>query len=84
MKTTKQYASESSDDSTIETGDALKNNMEEEMKRRCEEVNTTTNMTHNSCKAWNTIINLSNDPASTNPPCLESANKVAHHLLING
>ena len=41
-------------------------------------------MTHNSCKAWKTIIKLSNDPTASNPPCLVSANQVAHQLLING
>ena len=41
-------------------------------------------MTHNSCKAWKTIRKLSNDPTTSNPPCLVSANQVAHQLLVNG
>ena len=41
-------------------------------------------MNHNSCKAWKTIKNISNDPATSTPPCLVSANQVAHQLLING
>ena len=41
-------------------------------------------MTHNSCKAWTTIRKLSNDPTTSNPPCLVSANQVAHQLLVNG
>ena len=43
-----------------------------------------TNMTHNSRKAWKTINKLSNDPTSSNPPCLVTANQVAHQLLVNG
>ena len=66
----KQYASNPFDNSTIETGDALINNMKEEKKKRWEGVITTTNMTHNSRKAWKTIRNVSNDPASSTPPCL--------------
>ena len=41
-------------------------------------------MTHNSRKAWKTINKLSNDPTSSNPPCLVTANQVAHQLLVNG
>ena len=39
---------------------------------------------HNTHKTCKTIINLSNDPASSTPPRLISANQVAHQLLING
>ena len=42
------------------------NNMKEEKKKRWEEVITSTNMTHNSRKAWQTI-NLSNNPSSSTP-----------------
>ena len=41
-------------------------------------------MTHNSHKVWKTIRKLSNDPTTSNPPCLVSANQVAHQLLVNG
>ena len=40
-------------------------------------------MTHNRRKSWKTIRNISNDPASSTPPCLVSENQVAHQLLIN-
>ena len=60
------------------------NNIKEEKNKRLEEVVTTTNMTHNSRKAWKTIRNISNDPASSTPPCLASANQVGHQLLIKG
>ena len=38
-------------------------------------------MTQNSRKA---IRKLSNDPTTSNPPCLVSANQVTHQLLVNG
>ena len=41
-------------------------------------------MTHNSRKAWKTINKISNDPTSSNPPCLVTANQVSHQLLVNG
>ena len=41
-------------------------------------------MTHNIRKAWKTIGKLSNDPTTSNPPCLVSANQVSHQLLVNG
>ena len=41
-------------------------------------------MTHSSRKAWNTIRKLSNDPTTSNPPCLVNANQVAHRPLVNG
>ena len=49
-----------------------------------EEVITSTNMTHNSQKAWKTINELSNDTTTSNPPCLVTANQAAHQLLVNG
>ena len=38
----------------------------------------------NSRKAWKTIRKLSNDPTTSNPACLVSANQIAHMLLVNG
>ena len=80
----KQYSSNPFGDGTIESGNTLLEKMSEEKKRRWEEVITSTNMTHNSRKAWKTIRKLSNDPTSSTPPCLVSANQVAHQLLVNG
>ena len=74
-----QYARDPFDNGTIETGNALMNNMKEEKKKRWE----STNMTHNSRKAWKIIKHLSNDPTLPIAPCLVSANQVAHQLLIN-
>ena len=58
--------------------------MTEEKRKRWEEVITSTNMTHNSGTAWKMIRKPSNDPTTSNPPCLVSANQVAHQLLVNG
>ena len=41
-------------------------------------------MTHNIRKEWKTIRKLSNDPTTSNPPCLVSETQVAHQLLVNG
>ena len=57
--------------------------MKEEKKKRWEDVITSTNMTHNSRKAWKIIKHLSNDPTSPIAQCLVSENQVAHQLLIN-
>ena len=80
---TKQYTSDPFDNVTIETGNALMNNMKEEKKKRWEEVISSTNMTHNSRKMWRIIKHISNDPTSPIAPCLVSANQVAHQLHIN-
>ena len=79
-----QYSNSPFDDGTMETGNALLNSIIEEKKRRWEEVITSTNMTDNSRQAWKTIRMLSNDPTSSSPPCLVSANQVAQKLLVNG
>ena len=55
--------------------------MTEVKKRRWEEVMTSTNMIHNSRKAWKTIRKLSNDPTTSSDPCLVRANQVRNQLL---
>ena len=69
----KQYVSDPFDNGTIETGNALMNNMKE-VKKRWQEAIRSTNMTQNSRKAWKIIKNISNDPTSPITPCLVSAN----------
>ena len=78
------YSSRPFDDVTIESGNTLIDKMTDGKRKRLEELITSTNMTHNSRKAWNTIQNLYNDPTITNPPCLISAKQVARQLLVNG
>ena len=72
----KQYANDLFDNGTIETGNALMNNMKEEKKKRWQEVSTSTNMSHNSRISFQR-------PTSHIAPCLVSANQVAYQLLIN-
>ena len=79
-----QYSSNPFDNRTMESGNLLLDKMTEEKRKIWEEVITSTNITHNSRKAWKTINKLSNDPTSSNPPCLVTANQVAHQLLVNG
>ena len=73
-----RYSSRPFDDGIIESENTLIDKMTKEKRKRWEEVITSTNMTHNSRKVWKTIRNLSNDPTTSNPPCLVSANQVAH------
>ena len=79
-----QYSSNPFDNRTMESGKLLLDKITEEKRKLWEEVITSTNMTHNSWKAWKTINKLSNDPTSSNPPCLVTANQVAHQILVNG
>ena len=79
-----QYSINPFGNRTMESGNLLLDIMTEEKRKIWEEVITSTNMTHNSRKAWKTIGKLSNGPTSSNPPCLSTANQVAHQLLVNG
>ena len=45
---------------------------------------TSTDLTGNSRKAWQTVRYISSDPTASNPPSLVTANQVAHQLLVNG
>ena len=56
-----QYSSNPFDNRTMESGNLLLDKMTEEKRKIWEEVITSTNMTHNSRKAWKTINKLSND-----------------------
>ena len=60
------------------------NNNNKDKKKSWEGIITSTDLTHNSRRAWQTIIQLSNELTTSNPPCLVNANQVAHQLLING
>ena len=79
-----QYSSNPFDNRTMESGNLLLDKMTKENRKIWEEVITSTNMTHNSRKAWKIINKLSKDPTTSNPPCLVTANQVAHQLLVNG
>ena len=72
------------DSTTLDTGNEMISKMTAENKRRWEEMITSTDMTGNSWKAWQTIKNIYNDPTTSKPPCLVTTNQVAHQLLVNG
>ena len=74
---TKQYMSNPFDSTTLDTGNELISKMTAENKRI-----TSTDLTGNSRKAWQTIRNISNDPTASEPPCLVTANQVVHQLLV--
>ena len=79
-----KYSSSPFDDGTIESGNTLINKMMQEERNIWGEVIRSTNMTHISHKTWKRIRKLSNDPNTSNPSCLVSANQVAYQLLVNG
>ena len=60
----KQYMSNPFDSTTLDTGNELISKMAAENKRRWEEMITSTHLTGNSRKAWETMRNISNDPPS--------------------
>ena len=74
----KQYMSNPFDSTTLDTGNELISKM------RWEEMITSTDLTGNSRKAWQTIRKISNNPTAPKPLCLVTANQVAHQLLVNG
>ena len=80
----KQYVSNPFDSMTLNTGNELISKMAAENKRRWEEMITSTDLTGNSRKAWQTIKKISKDPTALKPHCLVTANQVAHQLLVNG
>ena len=79
----KQYMSNPFDSTTLDTGNQLISKMAAENKRRWEEMITSTDLTGNSRKAWQTIRKISNDLIAPKPPCLVTANQIAHQLLVN-
>ena len=66
----RQYSSNHFGEGTLETGAKLIDTMKEQKRKNWKKVITSTDLNHNSRKAWQTIRKLSNDATSTNPPCL--------------
>ena len=64
----KQYSIDPYGEITIDTGNTLIDKMKDEKKKSWEEVITSTDLTHNSRRAWPTIRKLSNDPTTPNAP----------------
>ena len=69
---------------TLDPGNELTSKMAEQKMKRWEERNTSTDLTGNSKKTWQTIRNISNDPTTPKPPCMVTANQDAHQLIVNG
>ena len=77
----KQYSVDRFGETTIDTGNTLIDKMKDEKKKSWGRGHISTDLRYNSCRAWQTIRNLSNDPTTPNLPCLVNANQVAHQLL---
>ena len=71
-------------DSTITLGEELMSAISEERRKAWQTLIESTDMTHNSKKAWSTIRKLCDDPCKPKQNCNTTANKVAHQLLHNG
>ena len=71
----KQYMSNPFDSTTLDTG-LLISKMAVENKSRWEEMITSTDLTGNIWKTWQTIRKISNDPTASKPPCLVTANQL--------
>ena len=80
----KHYLSKLFDSTTLDTGNEMISKIAAENKRRWKEMVTSTDLTGNSRKAWQTIRNISNDPTALKSHFLVTANKVAHQLLVSG
>ena len=71
-------------DSTITLGEELMSAISEERRKAWQTLIESTDMTHNSKKAWSTIRKLCDDPCKPGQHCHTTANQVTHQLLLNG
>ena len=71
-------------DSTITLWEELMSAISEERRKVWQPLIESTDMTHNSKKAWSTIHKLCDDPCKPKQHCNTTANQVAHQFLLNG
>ena len=71
-------------DSTITLGEEPMSAISEERRKPWRTLIESTDMTHNSKKAWSTIRKICDDPCKSKQHCNTTANLVAHQLLLNG
>ena len=69
---------------TITAGDELAQALTVEQRKTWQTLIESTDMTHNSLKAWSLIKKLSNDPRKADKHVNVTPNQVAHQLILNG
>uniref|UniRef100_H3ARY9 Endonuclease/exonuclease/phosphatase domain-containing protein n=1 Tax=Latimeria chalumnae TaxID=7897 RepID=H3ARY9_LATCH len=68
---------------TIATGEKLMSALSKEHRRSWQSLIESTDMTHNSKKAWEMIRKLTNDPQKGDQHYNVTANQVTHQLILN-
>ena len=81
---TKAYNIDPFSDETLSLGEELTTLLTDERSKRWKELITSTDMTHNSKKAWATIKRLNSDKHTQSRIAAVTPNQVANQLLLNG